>query len=85
MVIKSRMMRWTGHLACLGEIRSAYKILIRKPKRRRPLGIARHRWEDNIKTDLKEIECEDVGWIHLFQDRVQWQDLVNIVMNLQVP
>jgi predicted RNA-binding protein len=44
-----------------------------------------HIWEFNIKTNLKEVSCEDVEWIHIVQDRVQCWDLVNTVMNLQVP
>jgi hypothetical protein len=55
-VIKSRM-RWAGHVACMGEGRSTYRILVRRPEGRRPLGRPRHRWEDNIKMDLQK-----VGW-----------------------
>jgi hypothetical protein len=51
-VIKSRRLRWAGHVACMGERRDAYRALVRKPERRRPLGRPRHRWEDNIKMDL---------------------------------
>jgi hypothetical protein len=51
-VIKSRRLRWTGHVACMGEIRGAYRALVGKPEGRRPLGRPRHRWEDNIKMDL---------------------------------
>jgi hypothetical protein len=58
-VIKSRRMRWAGHVACMGEM-NAYKILVGKPEGRRPLGRPRHRWEDNIKMDLGEIGFGDV-------------------------
>jgi hypothetical protein len=51
-VIKARMMRWAGHVACMGEVRAAYNILVGRPEGRRPLGRPRHRWEDNIKMDL---------------------------------
>jgi hypothetical protein len=51
-VMKS--MRWAGHVACMGEIRHVYKILVRKPDRKRPLGRPRHRWEDNIRMDPRE-------------------------------
>jgi hypothetical protein len=44
-----------------------------------------NRWEDNIRMDLREIECEGVDWMHLVQDRDQWQALVNMVMNLHIP
>jgi hypothetical protein len=54
-VIKSRRMRWAGHVAHMGEERGAYRILVRRPEGRRPLGRPRHRWEDNIKTDLREV------------------------------
>jgi hypothetical protein len=56
-VIKSRRMRWTGHVARMGEGRGAYRILVERPEGRRPLGRPRHRWEDNIKMNLQE-----VGW-----------------------
>jgi hypothetical protein len=56
-VIKSRRMRWVGHVAHMGEKRGAYQILVGRPEGRRPLGRPRCRWEDNIKTDLQE-----VGW-----------------------
>jgi hypothetical protein len=56
-VIKSRRLRWAGHVARMGERRGAYKALVGKPEGRRPLGRPRRRWEDNIKMDLRE-----VGW-----------------------
>jgi hypothetical protein len=51
--LKSRRMRWAGHVACMGEER---KVLMRKPEGKRPLGRLRHRWEDGIRMDLGEIE-----------------------------
>jgi hypothetical protein len=59
--------------------------LVRKPERNRPLGRPRHRWQDNIRMDLREIRCESVAWIHLILHREQWPALVNMVRNLQVP
>jgi hypothetical protein len=56
-VIKSRIMRWAGHVAYMGAQRVAYRILVGRPERRQPLGRPWHRWEDNIKLDLQE-----VGW-----------------------
>jgi hypothetical protein len=53
-MIKSGRMGWVEHAACMGEIRIAYKILVRKPEAKRPLGRCRSRWEDNIKMDLRE-------------------------------
>jgi hypothetical protein len=55
-----------------------------KPKGQRPLGRLRHRWEDGIKVNLKEIGWGGVEWLHLAQDRDQWWAVVNAVMNLQV-
>jgi hypothetical protein len=78
-------MRWAGDVARTGEKRNAYRILVGKPEGKRPLGRPRHRWEDNIIMDLREIECGGMDWIDLGQDRDQWRALVNAVMNLQVP
>jgi hypothetical protein len=84
-VIKSRRMRWAGHVACMGEERGVYRVLIGRPEGKRPLGRSSHRWEDNIKLDFREIGINGVNWIQLAQDRVQWQAFVNMVINLQVP
>jgi hypothetical protein len=84
-MIKSRSMRWAGHVARIGEKRNAYRILVGKPEGKRPLGRPRRRWVDNIKIDLREIGWDGVDWIHLVQDRDQWKALVNTVMNLRVP
>jgi ERCC4-type nuclease len=56
-----------------------------KPKGKRPIGRPRHRWVDNIKMDLKEIGWGDMDWTDLAQDRKQWSDLVNAIMNLRLP
>jgi hypothetical protein len=69
----------------MGEVRGAYNILAGRPEERRPLGRPRHRWEDNIKIDLREIGFGNVDWIHLAQDRDSWRAIVNTVMNLRVP
>jgi hypothetical protein len=68
----------------MGEVRGAYNILVVRPEGRRPLGRLRRRWEDNIKTDLREIGFGDVDWIQWAQDRDRWRALVNTVMNLRV-
>jgi hypothetical protein len=68
-VIKARRMRGAGHVACMGEVRGAYNILVRRPEGRRPLGRPRRRWEDNIKMDLREIGFGYVDWIQWAQDR----------------
>jgi len=80
-VIKSRRVRWAGHVAHMGEGRGVYRVLVGKP----PLVRPRCKWEDNIKMDLQEVGCGSVGWIELAEDRDRWQALVNVVMNLQVP
>jgi hypothetical protein len=84
-MIKSRRMRWTRHVARMGEKRNAYRILVGTPEGKRPLGRLRRRWVDNIKINLKEIGWDGMDWIDLAQNRDQWSALVNTVMNLQVP
>ena len=78
-------MRWAGHVAPMGERRAVYRVLVRKPEGKRPLGSPRRRWEDNIKMDLQEVGCGGMDWIKLTQDRETWRALVNAVMNLRVP
>jgi hypothetical protein len=83
--IKSKRMRWAGHVARMGEKRNAYRILVGKTEGKRPLGIPRRRWVDSIKIDLRGIGWDCMNWIYLAQDRAQWRALVNTVMNLRVP
>jgi len=84
-VIKSRRMRWMGHVAHMGEGRGVYRVLVGQPEGRRPLERPRHRWEDNIRMDLQEVGCGCVDWMELAQDRDRWCALVSAVMNLRVP
>jgi hypothetical protein len=84
-VIKSRRMRWVGHGTRMGEGRGVYRVLVGRPQGKRSLGRPRHRWEDNIKLDLREMGIEGANWIQLAQDRVQWRTFVNAVMYLCVP
>ena len=81
MVIKSRRMRWAGHVAGIGERRGVYRVLVGKHEGKKPLGRPRCRWEGNIRIDLQEVECGGVDWIELAQDRGRWWALVNAVMN----
>jgi hypothetical protein len=84
-VIKSRKMRWVGHVAHMGEGRGTYRILVGSPEGRRPLRRPRHRWEDNTKIDLQEVGWGGMDWIDMTQDRDRWRAVVSAVMNLQVP
>jgi hypothetical protein len=84
-MIKSRRMRWAGHVARMETKMNAYRILVGKSERKRPLGRQRRRWVNNIKTDLREIGWGGVDWIDMAQDRDQWMALVNTVMNHRVP
>jgi hypothetical protein len=69
-VIKSRRMRWAGHVARMEKGRGVYRVLVGRPQGKRPLGRPRRRWEDNIKMIVREIGIDGVNWIRLAQDRV---------------
>ena len=84
-VIKSRRMRWAGHVARMEEGRGVHRVLVRKPEGKRPLGRPRRRWEDNIKMDLEEVGRFCGDWMGLTQDRDRWRALVSTVMNFGVP
>ena len=84
-VIKMRRMRWAGHVACKGERRGVYRVLVGKREGKSPLGRPRLRWEDNIKMDLQKVGCGGMDWMELAQYRHRWRTLVNAVMNLRVP
>ena len=84
-VMKSRRMRWVGHVARMVERRCVYRVLVGKPEGNRPLGRPWRRWEDNIKMDLEEVGCGGMDWIELAEDRDRLRALVNAVMNLRVP
>jgi hypothetical protein len=68
----------------MGEERKVYKVLVGKPKRKRPVRRSRSRWEDGIRIDLREIGWEGVDWIRLAQDSDLWRAVVSAVMNLRV-
>ena len=83
--LKSRRLKWPGHVARMEQFRNAYRVLVWKPESKRPLGRPRRRWEDNIKMDLTEVGCDPRDWIALAEDRDQWRAYVRAVMNLRVP
>jgi len=78
-------MRWAGNVARMGEERGVYRVLVGKLEGKRPLGISRRRWVDNIRMDLQEVGCWYMDWIGLAQDRDRWRTLVSAVMNIRVP
>ena len=84
-VIKSRRLRWAGHVARMEEGRGVHNVLVGKPEGKRRLGRPRRRWEDNIKMDLEEVGRGCGDWMELAQDRDRWRALVNAVMNFGVP
>ena len=73
------------HVARMGVEKGVYRVLVGKPEGKRPLGIPRRRWVDNIRMDLQKVGCGYVDWIGLAQDRDRWRTLVSDVMNLRVP
>jgi len=83
-VLKSRRMRWVGHVARMGEERGAYRVLVGKPEGRRPPGRPRRRWVNTIRMDLQDVGCGYMDWIGLAQDRNRWRKLVSAVMNFRV-
>ncbi|KAJ4425988.1 hypothetical protein ANN_27614 [Periplaneta americana] len=81
--IKSRRLRWAGHVARMGKSRNAYRVLVGRPEGKRSLGRPRRRWEDNIKMDLRELGYDDNDWINLAQDRDRWRGYVRATLNLR--
>jgi hypothetical protein len=80
-VMKSRRLKWAGHVARMGESR----ILVGKSDSRRPLGRPTRRWEDNIKLNLREVGWVGTNWIDLAQNRNKCRDFVNVALNLVIP
>ena len=72
-------------MARVGQGRAVHRVLVGKPEGKRPLGRPRHKWEDNIKMDLQEVEGGCGDWMELAQDRERWRALVSTVMNFRVP
>ena len=84
-VVKSRRMRWAGHVARMGEDRGVHRVLVGKPEGKRPLGRPRRRWEDNIKIDFQEVGGGRGDWMELAQDRDRWRALVCTGRDFRVP
>jgi len=84
-LIKSRRMRWAGHVVRIGEERGVYRVLVGKPEGRRPQERPRHRWVNIIRMDLQDMGCGYMDWVGLAQDRDSWRTLVSAVINLRVP
>jgi len=84
-VVKSRRMRWAGHVARMGEDRGVYRVLVGKPEGKRPLGRPRRKSEDYIKMDLQDVGGGRGDWMELAQDRDRWRALVGRVRDFRVP
>jgi hypothetical protein len=84
-VVKSRRMRWAGHVARMGENSGVHRVLVGKPEGKRPLGRPRRRWENNIKLDLQEVGASRGDWMELAQDKDRWRALVGAVRDFRVP
>ena len=84
-VVKSRRMRWAGHVARMGEESGVHRVLVGNPDGKRLLGRPTHRWGDNIKMDIQEVGGGSGNWMELTQDRCRWRALVSTVMNFRVP
>ena len=83
-VVKSRRMRWAGHVARMEEGRGVHRVLVGKPEGKRLLRRPRRRWEDNNKMDLQEVRGGCGDWMELAQDRDRWRALVSTVRNFRV-
>jgi hypothetical protein len=78
-------MRWAGHVAGMGKMRIAFRLVVGKSEGKRSLGIPVHRYVDNIKMDLLDIDLGEMEWIGLAQERYRRKALLNWVVNFQVP
>jgi len=84
-VIKSKRIRWAGHVARMVGERGLYRVLVGQPGGKRSLGRTRRRWVGNIRMVLQEVGCRYIYWIGLAQDIDRWRTLVSVVMNIRVP
>ena len=84
-MIKSRRLRWAGHVATMEECRNALKIVTGTSRRKRPLERPRRRWEDNIRMNIKGRGNNTRNWVDSAQDRDYWRALENAALNLRDP
>ena len=82
--LKSRRLRWAGHVARMEQFRNAYRVLVGKPESKRPLGRPRRRWEDNSEMDLRKVGYDPGDWIALAEDGEQWRAYARAVMNHRI-
>ena len=83
-IVKSRRLRWAGHVTRMGNERGTWKLLVGKPEGKRQVGRQRMRWENNIKNDLREVDYTGDDWKSLAEDREVWRGYVHAAMNLRV-
>jgi hypothetical protein len=83
-MIKSRRVRWEGHVTLMGVGRGVYRVLAGRPEGKRSLGKPRRKWEDNIRLELRETGTDGANWIRLAQNRVKRWAFVNTVMNFRI-
>ena len=84
-VIKSRTMRWAGHVVRMGDRRGVCRVSVGKPEGKRPVERSRRSWDNNNKMDLQKVGCGSMGLIEVAQDRDRWRALVSAVMILRFP
>jgi hypothetical protein len=84
-VVKSRRMRWAGHVERMGEDRCVHRVLVEKPEGKMPLGRPRRRWKNNIKMYLQEVGGGRGDWMEMAQDRDRWRALAGRVSDFRVP
>ena len=82
--LKSRRLRWVGHLACMEQSRNADRVSVGKPEGKRPLGRPRRSWEDNINNDLREMGFDTEECIDFAEDRDKWRAYIRAVMDPRV-
>ena len=83
--LKSKLLRWAGHVARMEVSINAYRVLVGIPEGKKILGRPRLRFEDNVKMDLRDVDFNAEEWLDLAQDRVQWRAYVRAVINLRDP